>query len=190
MLLLVLNFMIYWGLSIYLDPNTKSYNIDHIIVVLLNQCIITPIMFILFCINNKDFEFIQSCFDICICLIIEYSLFYLIHRLFHMNKFLYRNIHSYHHYYSVSRPFITHYCHWIEHVCLNLFPLFIGINITRMNYVVVCIFITIVNIRSILTHYEKYTDRFHIDHHRFQYCNFGVSNELDNLFQTNKDSFN
>ena len=79
--------------------------------------------------GSYTYTYDVNVFNILLCLIVDILLvdfiFYFMHRLFHENKFLYNNFHSYHHSPKMMNVLISTYEHPVETLCTRCLPLFI-----------------------------------------------------------------
>ena len=129
-------------------------------------------------------------FCLLFCILMTDIWFYTTHRLFHKIPFLYKNIHSQHHYYVEPFAFSGIECHFIEHIFINICSTSIGMYLLAINNILSIEFIKLwfllVAISTTFTHsgYIFFND-VHFNHHLYLKYNYGISPYFcDNLFNT------
>jgi sterol desaturase/sphingolipid hydroxylase (fatty acid hydroxylase superfamily) len=107
--------------------------------------------------------------------------FYIIHRLLH-TRFLYRHIHSVHHRWIHPIPLAASYCHPIEHLFLNLFPIALGPVFFQMDPLTLMVWLTICVVNTLIAHLP--INLSHHKHHTQRNIRYGIVGILDSFFKT------
>lgn len=115
-------------------------------------------------------------------------LFYSSHYLFHRNKILFNKFHYIHHEFKETQPFVTFYGHPVEHLLVNLMPVFLTIILISPDTYFAKIFITLATVNGVLSHTNINLPSFHFhqNHHTYFVYNYGVLGMMDKLFNTYK----
>lgn len=125
-----------------------------------------------------------------IALILEVA-FYSVHRALHQ-KPLFRRIHRVHHEYRKPTGIATHYVHYVEHLCGNLLPVFLGPIVIGVHPVVLGLWAWIAVFNAIHTHGGHaipgmvYAHDHDFHHYRLR-GNYGSLGLLDALLGTNRE---
>lgn len=112
--------------------------------------------------------------------------FYHLHRLFHINKTLYANIHKVHHTWTAPIALASTYAHPIEHILCNLGSVSLGPALFRAHPVTNLAFSMLFAIGA-QGHHSGYWHEdvgMHDIHHELFDCNFGNAHLLDHLHGT------
>lgn len=130
----------------------------------------------------------ESVFHFSVFLLIEEIGFYYLHRLAHYGLF-YKNIHKQHHEWITPIAITAIYCHPLEHIFINLIPLFIGPLIMKSHLVLIWIWVFIATINTVYSHsgysFKYMYNKAHDYHHLyFREC-FGILQILDTINETN-----
>jgi sterol desaturase/sphingolipid hydroxylase (fatty acid hydroxylase superfamily) len=169
----------------------KKYKIT-IIYIIINQIFVNIPSFIL-CIdfsknmNNIALPLYLLPFQIFGIIILEDFLFYSIHYLFH-TKVVYW-IHKRHHEWNVTSGLISQYCHPIEQLLCNVFPIVFCGYIFRLNWFCFNIWINLATLNAIIVHSNFNMIRVstsHDIHHQYCKYNYGVTGMMDYLCGTKK----
>lgn len=176
-----------------------------LLLVLINQIPVSILFgkFIVFLIENvaklnlivyaspdKVPSFINLLIELCGSnVLLEISSFYA-HRLMH-HKLFYKRFHKIHHEFHVPLPMGALYNHPIEHVIMNLIPIFIGPFILRIHLSSAIIWLMINLICGITDHANLHlpllkSPRFHNFHHESSTGNFGITGLMDFIYGTDK----
>ena len=153
--------------------------------VLINQFIYTPLYIIPYQFYPVPLSTSHIIWQLPTIVLLTDVIFYICHRYFHLNKFLYNKIHVIHHEYDPPIASAALYAHPIEHICINLsstvFPMFI----VRANLTVSIIWTIISSVNVVIAHSGTWKDDPHTAHHRYKTCNYGVGMLLmDKIFKT------
>ncbi|ETO18998.1 hypothetical protein RFI_18233, partial [Reticulomyxa filosa] len=114
--------------------------------------------------------------------------FFLTHWIAHFPS-LYGHIHKIHHEWKAPIGMAAIYCHWLEHIVCNLFPLIMGPLILGCHAVTLWAWI-IFGLFSTVSHHSGYhfpwmlSSEYHDYHHLVFNQNFGVLGIMDHLFGT------
>jgi sterol desaturase/sphingolipid hydroxylase (fatty acid hydroxylase superfamily) len=140
-----------------------------------------------------NYNYIEQILRFIFGIIVQDMIFFYVHRYFHMNKRLYRMIHSEHHKMINNYAIGTLYAHHVENICLNLFSVFISPLIVGIKYPLLEIWFIGAMIIPIFSHcgYKfggifKRLNESHDLHHKLFNCNFGVLGLFDYLHGTQK----
>lgn len=117
--------------------------------------------------------------------------FYCFHKLFHMNKFLYKNFHAQHHYYTEPFALSGIECHIIEHLLVNLGsaiigPVILSFLFNNLSFTFCKLWSLSAAISTCLSHsgYKFFSDS-HFNHHLYLKYNYGIEHNFsDRLFGT------
>ena len=141
--------------------------------VLINQCIVTPLYLPLFYYYPDSLPWYHIVWQLPTIVVLTDIIFYLCHRVFHLNKALYVHVHEQHHEYDPPIASAALYSHPIEHFCINLsstvFPMFI----TKSSFFVQIIWTLIASINVVVAHSDIHGGQ-HTKHHKYKTCNYGV----------------
>ena len=116
--------------------------------------------------------------------------FYYFHRLCHANKFLFNNVHSLHHTFDAPFGFTTIYCHWFEHLLVNMTPVMLGPFLMRAPLATIMLWVSISTITSVGSHSGHSllfmpSSEQHDWHHLHYNENFGLLGICDSFHNTN-----
>lgn len=142
---------------------------------------------------NMEFNILYELINILITLISAEIFFYFSHRLFHSNKFLYRNIHKLHHKYSLSVYGVhAQYCSVYECI-MNLITSTLGTLLIKHHIITIVlqsIFMIIINVLGHTTNEFRlfgkliYSTKEHNKHHLLLNGNYGLLTICDRMFNT------
>lgn len=118
-------------------------------------------------------------------LIADFS-FWMIHILFH-TPILYNHFHFLHHQIIYPEPLTTFYVHPMEHLCVNLFPIFLGPFCVRPHPFLLVFWFTNSTLSAVHNHTHSHSNFFissifHLSHHRYFNINFGISGLFDFIY--------
>jgi sterol desaturase/sphingolipid hydroxylase (fatty acid hydroxylase superfamily) len=198
MLLITAFQMIYYWILVFILSKFYEYtpnkeipgNFEILSNVVLNQSVFTyPVLYNVFHLtyrtnnNNMLFCFAWYYFSQCV-------YFYFLHRLFHL-PFFWKNYHRVHHKIREPLPHAAFYCHWLEHVGINIASVLIGpLTLPHSYYVSITWgLITITN--AIWAHagqLDHCLQNEHEIHHKHYTCNYGTGKWMDKIFGTFKSS--
>lgn len=125
-----------------------------------------------------------------IALLLEVA-FYSVHRALH-GKALFRAIHRVHHEYRKPTGVATHHVHYVEHLCGNLLPVFLGPVVLGVHPLVFMIWVVMAVFNAIHTHggYAipglPYAHDHDFHHYRLR-GNYGSLGLLDAILGTNRE---
>jgi len=173
--------------QIYSDWIYKEKTIDTLDffkVVLFNQTLTSIVLGLVqhYWPNQSEFATVDIPRFVGILLIAELA-FYSIHRFVLHSGPGYFNIHCIHHQFRTPNPFASVYAHPLEHLCQNLFPLWLGLYLTNSPIGLVNIFSLLTTINAEWTHTTDSYYKPHIVHHLKRNGNYG-SELMDKLFGT------
>jgi sterol desaturase/sphingolipid hydroxylase (fatty acid hydroxylase superfamily) len=125
---------------------------------------------------------VLSFIELSIVYIIYSVLFYLFHVAFH-SRYLYA-WHKHHHSWTVlNHPWSAFDATWVEHACINVFPLAVACFATNASLLVCLVYIILGTENSMMAHVGK--SEFHALHHKYTNVNYGIDPVCDHLFKTN-----
>ena len=118
-------------------------------------------------------------------------LFYWVHRVLH-HRWWYRHVHRTHHTFSAPTAWTATYCHTLEMILANIFPLFCGCALFRTPFPYVVRFACFVILGTQSHHSgrawrcmkQDIQPQFHDAHHRYKVGNYGMSGTLDEMHGT------
>ncbi len=155
--------------------------------VLINQFIFTPFLIIPFYFYPQPYSTIHIFWQLPSIIILTDIIFYISHRYFHYNKFLYNNIHIYHHKFDPPIASAALYAHPIEHIFINLLSTVLPMFIVKSNLVVSVIWTIIASVNVVIAHSRTWKNDPHTTHHKYLICNYGAGLLLmDKLLNTYK----
>ena len=167
-----------------------------IVVAICNQIVATPFIYYIteYCIDQSWqlslYDIYYSPLYFLLYVLLADQWFYWTHRTLHMNRFLYKHIHSIHHQWVFPMAIRAIYAHPVEHVIGNVGSLMIGPLCFPINGALLCLWVTSATLNSVLAHsgtkIYMLTDEAHDMHHRVLLCNFGVMGLCDRLFGTHR----
>ena len=141
--------------------------------VLFNQFLITPLYWILFQYYPEPLPYYHLVWQLPAIIVLTDIIFYVCHRIFHMNKTLYTYVHEQHHAYDPPIAPAALYSHPIEHLCINLtstiFPMFIV-----KASLPLAILWTMMTSTNVVVAHSTIHGGAHTGHHKYQICNYGV----------------
>merc|ERR1712070_190920 len=126
-------------------------------------------------------------------IVVNEVLFYYGHRMFHEVKWLYKNIHKQHHEYSAPIALTASYCHPVEMLVSNVFPLLGGSMICGCNVYTMFVWVLFAVLGTQYHHcgykfpWSPWFDEhpnYHDYHHEVFNCNYGSLGWLDALHGT------
>lgn len=120
-------------------------------------------------------------------------IFYITHRMFHNNKWLYQNIHKIHHQFVDCYSLTANACHPIEHIVTNMSCVLLPLIILKLPVFWVLIWSQIAVVNSSFVHsgyvfIKGLSPIPHDFHHHFIDSEFGAGQFLDILFHTTLQS--
>lgn len=125
------------------------------------------------------------------CMILEDILFYIVHRSFHKNTYLYNYIHKKHHELIDNCGFGAIYATQLENIIANLLPTFLCPLVCRIQGPFIDVWFVGGVATSVFSHSGyKFPSIFkslnynHDLHHKYYVCSFGVMGIMDYLFKT------
>ena len=123
-------------------------------------------------------------------MVIEEIFFYYGHRLLH-SKLFYGAIHKIHHEWTSPIGVVAIYCHPIEHIMTNIFPVLLGPLIMKSHIAVIWLWSSIAIFNAILTHSGYHlpwmlSPEAHDYHHKIFTEIYGIFGILDYLHGTDK----
>lgn len=141
--------------------------------VLINQFMITPMYWFLFQNYPDPLPPQNFIWQLPAIVILTDIIFYVCHRVFHLNKTLYMHVHEQHHEYDPPIAPAALYSHPIEHLCINLsstvFPMFI----VKASFPVALFWTIAASINVVVAHSNIHGGA-HTNHHKYKTCNYGV----------------
>lgn len=184
----------YWTSVIfytYLYNQWKDKSLYVIKKVLINQFIFTPIFIIPYYFYPKSYSTINIFWQLPLIVILTDIIFYISHRYFHYNKFLYNNIHINHHEFDPPIASAALYAHPIEHIFINLLSTVLPMFIVKSNLFVSVIWTIIASVNVVIAHSGTWKNDPHTTHHKYLICNYGAGLLLmDKIFNTYKSEKN
>lgn len=140
-----------------------------------------------------DYDYIWQFFRFIVGIFIQDMIFFYVHRYFHLNKTLFKMIHSKHHRMINNYAMGTLYAHPIENIGLNLFSVFVSPLIVGLKYPLLKFWFIGAMIVPVFSHcgyrfiglFER-LNKSHDLHHKLYNCNFGVLGLFDYLYRTKK----
>lgn len=193
--------IVYWGGTLgilcwhkQLHKGRAQISVSQVLRVLRNQCLLvfpllawksTTVAAKHCTLNILVYQFVISA-------ILQSVLFYFIHRLFHINSFLFNNFHALHHQHRVTWPWQAIDCTMTEHLACNLAPVLIGPWFVQMPHTALRLWGTLATLNTIWSHSgqvrsgAEHKRRPHDIHHSHLRYNFGTGTTLDRLFGTYK----
>lgn len=166
----------YWATVLFYTYTFNQWSSESWYVVknvLLNQFLVTPLYWVLFLYYPYPFPYYNVVWQLPAIIVLTDIIFYVCHRVFHLNKTLYVHVHEQHHEYDPPIAPAALYSHPIEHLCINLtstiFPMFI----VKASLPVALLWTTIASINVVVAHSGIHGGQ-HTSHHRYKTCNYGV----------------
>jgi len=155
-----------------------------------------------FMLERKDLEttfqlhvFWKYFFDFLGMTLIADCLFWSFHLLLHTST-LFQLFHSLHHQIIYPEPLTTFYVHPVEHILVNLFPIFLGPLILKPYPPLLLIWLTLSTFSAVENHSGNQDNffrnsEFHDMHHRYVNMNYGISGLFDLFysFRTAKNGY-
>jgi methylsterol monooxygenase len=160
---------------------------------LLGTVFATPIL--LYCLPARSWDFRNLpstntlLRDIIVWMVVEETMFYYVHRLFHVNKKMYHHIHKMHHTWTSPISFVAIYCHPVEHILSNISPLILGPVLCGSHLFAIGAYLFIAQVHTLTVHSGYWfcdDNGMHDEHHRSFNYNYGVLGVLDMLHGTYK----
>ena len=126
-------------------------------------------------------------------LIFEEIGFYYMHRFSHY-KYIYKYIHKQHHEYVTPIALSAIYCHPLEHIFVNIAPLFIGPLIMNSHLILIWSWIFIATVNTLYSHCGYHfpltlSNEVHDYHHLYFNECYGILGILDNIHKTNTNYY-
>lgn len=120
--------------------------------------------------------------------------FFVLHRIAHKWRWMYRKIHTVHHQLVVNVGYGAVYCHLVEHLLVNVAPILLGVwYMLESDWWLIHAFVAFVSVETVLEH-TAYVGKGsekgsrHYLHHFKRGCNYGNGPYLeDKLFGTFRD---
>lgn len=134
---------------------------------------------------------INIIFQIIVMMLITETWFYHIHKIFHSNKFLYKNVHKYHHRWHNPVALSATDSHPIEHAFANILALSLGIITVNCNVILFWIMVGFSTVNSSIVHSGYYFPLMSCpmdhDHHHSKNKNkyYGMIGIFDKIYGTN-----
>lgn len=180
--LIIEHCFIYWMVALAMHDSTdESFKLTHAENVVVNQLVVTPVALWLSGLPDRDFDQDFSPWLFLQCMFWQSFLFYFLHRLAHTK--LIWPLHSVHHEFNTPVPLAAFYAHPLEHLIVNLFPVFFGPWLVGLNCSWSRLWTAIVTVNAVGAHTVHYGAE-HRDHHLYRTMNFGAGVWLDRLMGT------
>ena len=141
--------------------------------VLLNQFLITPMYWVLFRYYPEPLNYYHVVWQLPVIIVFTDFIFYVCHRMFHLNKALYVHVHEQHHEYDPPIAPAALYSHPIEHLCINLSSTVLPMFMVRASLPVALIWTAFASINVVVAHSGIHGGQ-HTKHHKYKTCNYGV----------------
>lgn len=133
-------------------------------------------------------------------LIIEDLWFFLCHKMFHSNKYLYEKVHKFHHQWPQPTAISVLYMHWLEYTLCIACNVFVGALVTGCHASILHLYLTFEAFKGLMNH-SGYGIRwleipcikgneFHDTHHKLTNCNYGSYGFFDVLLGSYKNERN
>ena len=137
--------------------------------------------------RNKKFSYFDSAKDLFISSYLIDIFFYFTHYLLH-NKYLYF-FHKKHHEIKEPIGMTALYAHIVDYYFSNLIPVLLPMVILSSTYVTIHLWIFLSILSTIIESHTSYENlsNFHLNHHKYFNCNYGVGGKLDKLLGTHYD---
>jgi len=166
----------------------KQFTKNSLIVIkniLINQFIFTPLYIIPYEYYPEPLPTYNIVWQLPMIIVLTDIIFYICHRFFHYNKFLYNHIHRTHHEYDPPVAVAALHSHPIEHLFINLLSTVTPMFIVKSNIIVSVIWTIISSVNVVIAHSGTWPDDPHTAHHKYLKYNYGVGPLLmDRLFKT------
>jgi sterol desaturase/sphingolipid hydroxylase (fatty acid hydroxylase superfamily) len=123
--------------------------------------------------------------DTVVFLAVQEILFFFLHRMVHVNKRMYQMIHKVHHTWTAPNALSSVYCHPLEHVLCNMFPLLVGPALCRTHMWQISILLQLFMLHTCAVHSGYWIcddNGMHDEHHRYFNCNYGTQGIMDHIF--------
>lgn len=126
-------------------------------------------------------------YEIPIWLLAEEVTFFYLHRWMHVNRKMYAKIHKIHHQWTSPISYAAIYCHPLEHLLCNVFPLIIGPLLCGSHLAGISVFVFVGFIHTTAVHSGYWfcddNGMHDVHHEKFNY-NYGVMGLMDSLYGT------
>ena len=129
-------------------------------------------------------------YELLFIILIEEIFFYYGHRLLH-TRFFYKRFHKVHHEWTSSIGVVSIYCHPVEHIMTNIFPVILGPLLMQSHIMVIWLWSSLATFNAVLTHSGYHlpwmsSPEAHDYHHKTFTEIYGVFGILDYLHGTDK----
>jgi len=153
--------------------------------------VVAPVMAVLLPDSSFSFSSLPSTGqlgrDILIWLAAEEVSFFYLHRWMHLSKYMYQTVHKVHHKWHAPVALVAIYCHPLEHLLCNIFPLLLGPVLCGSHIVAIAIYFVAGFAHTTAVHSGYWfcdDNGIHDEHHAKLIVNFGVMGVMDYLYGT------
>jgi len=139
--------------------------------------------------NDNISNYLLIIIKIPLLIILTDAIFYILHRMFHENKWLYTNIHKHHHTWVDTYSVAALAAHPIEHVVVNLSTAYLPCFMLQLPYQFFFLWIIVATWNTCWSHsgyviLPKFKGIPHDYHHHFQNVEYGSGGYMDKFFKT------